>query len=508
MVAPKVDRLIEAYPLLQCNVTDWWTRKPKWVKSERKWDSRDVVVVFQTGDDIAAVIAAEHTLSQKTLNIRTGPLLRVTIRPLPTATGSAKSQGSLLCVACHHCIGDGRSTLSMLHALLSDSSTYPSPTSELPPSAEDTIPEYNLSGYQIARLVFKELVVPNLPTFIRRLIVDDPAWPADRPLGRPPADCDVRRIAISVPVAAAARLKEISKAAGAGTIHPIFHACIVIALIVATSQISADSSHPSSTASDPPLRLSTQTPISLRNPKLGHPPLTGNYVGGVTWSFAVATERAKSLLSLVGHLHFLVHDPASVREGATEIGALKYLPELDTPDGLESDFKLDDPVPPNPKLIGHVQPAPTGWERYLTKQSLSPTPFLASLELSNLGALPRNPPLDPPLASALNRVWFAQTASPVGSAIGVDLVGCHVSDTDAAGEHVSGTAVSAVVSWRDGAIPTEVGEVFSRALTVTIGVVSELDLKGSVGAPEQSEAMVGLTVGDVCEKVQNLVRRS
>ncbi|KXS18322.1 hypothetical protein M427DRAFT_143795 [Gonapodya prolifera JEL478] len=468
LIIPKLDRLLDSYPLMRCRVTDWWTRKPRWTLADTKWSARDLVADPDHNLTIEEAIDVEHKYGQELIDFRNGPLLRVSVRQIRTSDGSS---ATLLGVTVHHCLGDGRSTLGILHALLADVATFPIPgdISQLPPSAEDSIPEYTLTPTQIARLIFREVIGPNLPQFLRRFALDDTAWPHGSHILRPPASCPVRRVGLSLSSSTTSSLKRLGRAAGGGTIHAVLQACVGIALIVATS------TYPSA---DVPTSLSISWPISLRKDELGHPQLTGNYVGGSTWHFERTAECSRTLAALIAHMHTLSHDPALLREAATELGTLKFLPELDSPDRPLSDFTVVD--------NGVVEPAPTGWEHRLRKQAASGTPYRASCEISNLGPLPRSPPVSASLAKGLRRVWFAQTASPVSGVFGVDLVGCPAGD--------GGVDLSALVSWREGVVPPEVGDAFARAVKVAVDVMC--------ATVDGGKALDGnLTVGDVCDKV-------
>jgi hypothetical protein len=342
-----IDHLISSYPLLQCAVPYPHTRHPRYVP-RGVLHASDVLVQVRSDSGSAKVLEQELD-SGKQFNLHDGPLWRVVLYG-----GSVPR----LALTLNHLLCDGSGGKNLVGHLLTLLSTENlpeiTPPSTLPPSMESTVPEFLESPTEAG-----DNGPPPEP--------DPPLWPNPPPCAPYTRDGRVAVIHISAPEVS--KLKDIGKAHSVKTLQPLLHAIAVASLSYAVKGL--------------PIHVLTSTPISTRDPVLGHPYATGNYVGGHSQLY----QPLKSSLlfwNTAREYGVGLTNPETISADRRVMSFLKYLPD-------------PDPMPLENK---------TGWELLFEKAMNKPTPYRGSIELSNVGVLKEE-------LSNVSDVAFAQAPNPV-----------------------------------------------------------------------------------------------
>ncbi|KAJ9107537.1 hypothetical protein QFC21_000995 [Naganishia friedmannii] len=408
--------LVQEYPLLRARVIDGRTTSPKWgllsdedVETGVRELVTDVELVDFIGrtasrnenseDQIPSTVSAatlEKVISQELGNERP---LRVTSDKFLWRIVRYRSRTSgtpaFLALTINHVISDGKSGLALFDALLKEKEVTQQPSTDTIPPAEkfpralettiDCKPSY---GFML-RVVWNELVIPRLPNFIAKRVKQTACWPGVPPQAGPPGQQVYRHLALSL--RALANLKAMGKRHQVDTLHPIFE----IAAVVALWCTSAKSERPSS------LKVVHSTPISIRDQALSFPSISGNYVASLDADIYCSNNGEQSFWQEAKKYAEWLRSTEGGQQAVQAMGMLVHIP-----DGQN-------------KVDGE-SPAPTGWETFLlNKASRAPS---ASIEVSNLGHLPRLPP-------TATSVIFAQTKNIFGPPIIVNAIG-HAAGTD------------------------------------------------------------------------------
>ncbi|BFZ63628.1 hypothetical protein YB2330_004759 [Saitoella coloradoensis] len=369
--------LLSAFPLLRSRISGIKTREPCFQPGDV-----EVEDILHSEESIASeneIMSREMAIGAK-FNVEKGPLWRVGVYK-PSQWGGAHYVAATF----SHCVTDALGAVTAMKLLLSD--TEIEGAEGLPPSLEATI-DVRPSVSKLVRVIASDIIAPKIPSFLRPT---SKAWPTQ--VHAQPHHCriDLKSLHFSLDILTS--LRQVSKQHNV-SIHTIFHTIAVASLRWASS--SPD--------------ITTETPISLRGAdgSLAHPPTTGNYVctQRTTWT---RLYESTIFWDLAKKYQEKLKNPWEREEAVSGMGMLGYIP---------------DPDPENLPL--------TGWEEFLLDKAASRSPFAASFELSNLGAVDPLP--------GVERLWFAQSANPVGSALNVNVVG---SKGDG--------GLGVTVTWRSGA---------------------------------------------------------
>jgi hypothetical protein len=377
---------------------------------------------IQLPPDVEGVISAEFGNSQPLRVVSVGFLWRA-VRYVPQVDPGR----AYLAVTINHVISDGKSGLALFNALLA-----PGPESEkkapalpegFPPSMESTI-DCRPGYLYMLNVIWKELLIPKLPTFLFNTFKQTPCWP-----GRAASSHEHRQmfqhIALDAPQVT--RLKAMGRKHQVHTLHPILEMAAVVALwqTFAASEIAYDA------------------PISVRDTARGHPTVSGNYVANLESRISCSTDGGEQFWDKTRDFSAWLSSDAGRRQAISVMGMLVHIP-----DGAND--------------VAPDSPTPTGWETFLLdKMTRAPS---SSLEVSNLGYT-RLPP-------HAERVVFAQTPSPFIPPLVINAVG-----------HERGLEL--IVCWREGtfAYEGEGGADFAKAYEAVLVYLADLDAdNGSVNA--------------------------
>lgn len=364
------------------------------------------LTLLQPHPGVEEVIANELDNNQELRVSANGTFLWRIVR----YTSHSSLQLGFLAVTINHVISDGKSGLALFDGLLDSASGPASAESHadehFPPSLESTVD--TRPGYRyMTNVIWNELIVPKLPSFISARVKQAPSWP-----GRPPLIREARRsyAYISLDATQTSNLKANGKCHQVDTLHPILEMAAVVAL---WSTFNAS-------------EIVCSTPISIRDTARGHPSITGNYVGNLETRHGSANGD-DDFWARTRECSTWLKSDSGRRQAISAMGMLAHIP-----DGLND-------VEPSSST-------PTGWESFLVdKMSRAPS---TSLEVSNLGYVRLSP--------SAESVTFAQTPSPATPVV-VNAVG-----------HPNG--LSLLVCWRAGAFAQgdlDVGD-FAKAFKAVV----------------------------------------
>lgn len=411
----RAEALVETYPLLKACVLDARTTNPRWGILSVDTVGRVATLVndvrIQAVEDLGPGatenpqtnisrtlqnIFSRELHDKRSVKVASGGFLWRVVRYLddPDATGTPDHRPAYIALTCNHIISDGRSGQTLLGALLSDTELESSGKEKpkIAPSMQDTINCRPCLRF-LLRQVWYEVVVPQFPRFLERRLRKKPCWPAAPLFGGHVEHLEQGdRLAIHhihLPADSLKQLKERGKANGVNTLHPTLQIAAAVALwnVVSDGTKASDRSDRHSH----PFWISHATAASHRQPELGHPAITGNYVGHLE-SSCVGDAHIEFWQTVRDHAAWL-HSPATRRRGCQFIGSLRYIPD-GTKDRSEGSL------------------TPTGWESFfLDRTQREPSDSFTS---SNLGFY-----MLPP--GSIRLAW-SQTPIP-GSPIQINIIG-------------------------------------------------------------------------------------
>lgn len=218
-------------------------------------------------------------------------LLDLTTAPLWQVQLHETSDGVIVLLIVHHVICDGRGTANLLELLLSglDMSTtcglVPASASFKQcdaPTTSDQLVKPSLR-YTLGA-VWKELIVPRLPLFVRSYVQAQTTWPQASGPGSgaevmlaPPLKARKTVKLLSFPLGTIAALKQIARREGVKTVQPVLNTVCAVATYAVARQRGE--------AVDETMRVSSSTAMNLRGlikDEREHTSCTGNFVGSVS----------------------------------------------------------------------------------------------------------------------------------------------------------------------------------------------------------------------------------
>ena len=415
VLSKRIAELQEHFPLLSSSVLGRKTREPYFQQRESPWTPEDILhtATYDTtiGDAREHVLKAENDRVAAT-DIDTAPLWHI---GLYTASTTGEDKPAYLVLSVNHVLSDGKGAFILLDALLCpDISELPYEQVDKIKRLDDTM-NIKPGAMFILGVIWAELIVPRLPTFLQPYLASPPAWPAQT-FSKPAFECPSEFAITDFPSDLIDALRKAGKAHSVPTLHPILKLSLATALW-AVKKDTLD-----------PFQMDLQTPGSVRRPELGHGYLTANYVSSITIPFSPTPstpfwdETAKSAKYM--------SSPAGKQQALGSMGTLGYVPDP-TPDPSKRDTNK-----------------PTGWEEFFFNKGYSNNRFPASLGISNIGKVDLPP-------NAIDLVW-AQSAWPGAPPYEVNVVG-----------HSAGLRAAPI--WREGAAVTradwlEIEKIWTRVL--------------------------------------------
>ncbi|KAJ9100691.1 hypothetical protein QFC20_005384 [Naganishia adeliensis] len=207
-----------------------------------------------------------------------------------------------------------------------------SSSSEFPPSMEATLNCRPSLGFLVHQ-VWYELIVPSLPRATQRVLEKKPCWPAVPP--RQAEDVEERdrqRVDhVHLSLDRLKRLKDHGKHNGVPTLHPIFEIAAAVAFWIVVNE----NPNESDDIRHHELHLVHSAPISFRQTSLGHPPVSGVYVGQL--ESGTTADNKVLFWPAVKEYASRLHSPKGQRRGLEVMGSLRFIPDkqLDVDDGSE-----------------------------------------------------------------------------------------------------------------------------------------------------------------------------
>ncbi|GAA5900651.1 hypothetical protein JCM6882_000931 [Rhodosporidiobolus microsporus] len=310
--------------------------------------------------------------------------------PLWRVWASRDGKRTRLTLLIDHTISDGagaRNLFAELLSLLRTPSDDEAPAMEaLPPSLEETL-DTNLGAWGVAKVLIAEVVVPALPWFLK------PTPPPPVYFGAALTFPHLRSSTFkhfSLAASDVSGLKAVGKARGVPTLHPVLYYAVAAAFYATVPSSTAESTPPT-------LRILGTTPFSLRDPSLGHPSVTGNYVAAHNTSDDVPSLLPSRFWDRCASFAAELVDPSNKRAGQRNMGVLALIPGEEIPGRAEGE-------PPRTKR-----------EEWMEKRA-EKKQFGQTFELSNLGVLPATGWEE----EGLKDVYWTQAGSVSGPAVQIN----------------------------------------------------------------------------------------
>lgn len=276
--------LLHEFPLLRSGIAGGRTRTPSF-RVRDDTTAEDVLVIAPDEGKSEAEVIDEQANDGLSFDGSRGPLWRVVLYvPAGGGGGDGRGAGPRLCLTMSHLISDGVGMRNTFHRLLTllhpdnqpGLATLPEVVSALPPTLEQSV-DVTLTLGAMFRLARDELVKPKLRILFPRRRLKLVPYPP--PCSHQPVKTSLLRLA----PASTAALKALAKSHGLATLHPLLQGAILAAIVLASP--AASRLKPAEKAN-----LTSVTAISLRDPKLGHPDLNGNYISALQMDHPVAPD--------------------------------------------------------------------------------------------------------------------------------------------------------------------------------------------------------------------------
>lgn len=406
LIESNIDKLLHVYPLLSCGILDARTNQPSFYrKCNRPFTHVDILdnveqevsngLLTKTDEEITAQIISFELFDcgegKGTLSEDKCPLWRVKIHSSPFMSHYWFS------LSVNHLIVDGRGAANLFELLLAKdiSSLIPSvPLQDIPPTSDQVFsmsPPY----HYLVPIVFKELMIPRLPSWFQNWIKRKPVWTSNKPLAIHP--CKVNPIVniLYLDMDIIQQLKKTAQARQVKTINPL----LFIAALVTTFTFIEEAN----------ILMKSNSPINIR-PQAGPDATTctGNYVALAEW-YTSPTSSTKIWQSTREYANLLSTTRSSLTHGLWVFGMMNYIPDA-----------MSDPFPSkqirqqhSTATIKHHQQ--TSWEYFFRQKLNLENPMVASLNMSNLGVIKGHIKVD--------KLAWAQTSSPAGAPFTLDVCG-------------------------------------------------------------------------------------
>ncbi|KAL1743213.1 hypothetical protein HDZ31DRAFT_65217 [Schizophyllum fasciatum] len=199
----RITELQEHFPLLRCEVVNPKTRDPAFRLRPALYAPEEILrqesYAPEAGED-------EKDRKEKILHNelkRMGseglsrPLWQVTL--FTPSTLSESGTMSYLTLSADHILLDGKGLALLTHALLApDITSLPTETLEAIPLLEDTV-NLRPSYAYLLPVVWQELIVPKMPSFLKPYVQQPKPWPAGMDIQRSPSDslCTQDRVKVT-----------------------------------------------------------------------------------------------------------------------------------------------------------------------------------------------------------------------------------------------------------------------------------------------------------------------
>lgn len=382
-LAQAVSVLVQRYPLLRSRVDGARTTTPRWTRLDSASPDQfigtpaaaaELDSAASGNEDAAAVICAAFKHMSR-VDPEMGPLWRVWAIEDGKDTATRRRRRWRIVYATNHILTDGTGARNLFADLLTllhpNHSSLSAPAADeetkaalLPPPMESVF-NLSLSFVDMAKVVWSEILAPNLLLLPRFLRSTERAIFHRAPLVPPHAQPTAVPRSFTLPASLVDDLKAAAKSNGVATLHPVLY-------VAGLAAIEAHKSPPDSIiVGSTPASVRALAPTSL-------PHATGNYVYEVKVAHpAAARENLLPFWSECRSYAAKLADPATRQDGLKGIGQLSLVP--------------DGPIPPPPPLPSSssagVGPT-TKYDAWMTERSRKAEPFETTFEISNLGVLP------------------------------------------------------------------------------------------------------------------------
>jgi hypothetical protein len=312
-----------------------------------------------------------------------------------------------LAISAQHELMDGGGLFRLAQSLIYDDTSLPA-QEKFDTTLGMSDNDYKPSISFLLPVIYRERVIPALPTWISTYLRSLPTWPGV--IAKHPSTAPWDFSILSIDSTTIKSISANGKRKGVKTLHPILNVAYLQAMREVYGPSSLD------------CVFVGESPRNERSDKEadGHSYLAGNYVSGSSWTLPSTGGFWEWCNTYSTYL-----STTAISEGRQSIGLLAYLPDPDPP--VESDDTRRS----------------TGWEdEYLTKFENGTNTYSQSLSFSNLGRISLAKAL-----GAVDLVW-GFPGSPFAPPISVAVVG-----------HEAGLRVYS--TWREGCPVTResVGEV-------------------------------------------------
>lgn len=294
ILSGRIKKLLEFVPLLSAKVIDSKTREPKWCKSDREVNPEGILKInhLEGANTLEKVLKNQLDLGMETLRPDLEPMWRVDLHY------SSTEKEVFIGLAVNHTLADGKGCFNLFRLLfvspnfnLSNDLTESQITSirgaKSIPEASDVA--FNMKpGWSVfLRTIYKSLIIPSLPSFLRIRLEGLPHWPYK--LEARIQECKPALFLLQFEEKGFMNdLKEASKRFGLKTIHSVINSTIIVGILALAldqdSNIIGDGSRPAGFPKDQKdqnIVIKADTPINVR--KEEHGLVAGNFVSGFEW---------------------------------------------------------------------------------------------------------------------------------------------------------------------------------------------------------------------------------
>lgn len=352
----RIREVLVKFPLLGAEIRGSQRRNPYFAPRPTALTPKDFLSEQKLEDGTTCDEVLVSAIQSAESADRDGPLwqvIRYAYNPV-----AASSATTYLAISAQHELLDGIGLLRLTHALTADSiDDLPSEPFGTPVGM--STPEYKPSISFLLPLIYTEMIVPALPTWLQDYLRPTPVWPVKIELH--PSKAPWASSTLSLDPELVNQLSQAGKTNNVKTLHPILKVAYLLAI---RSVYGNDSENLA-----PGVKFVGQTPRNERDPALDHPWMTGNYTSSFEWTLPDSSAY-DTFWTAARECYEYGISPKAISSGRQKMGTLAYLPDPDPPVVSKSN---------DPKRA-------TGWEdHYTTRFESGVDPYSESLSISNLG---------------------------------------------------------------------------------------------------------------------------
>lgn len=342
----RITKLLEIVPALSAKVVDSNTKEPKWSSLDRKIASNEVLNLHTGIGEVGLqeILSKQLSLGMS-LDPRQPPMWKVDVHFQPN------SKVYYIGLSVNHCVADGKGCFNLFKLLVSPPFDLSNDLTQRQieiirgssetcfPEASDVVFNMKPGWVTFLKVIFKALVIPKLPRFIRVSLEERQHWPYR--IEKEIKNCQPNLILIQFKRKDFLKdLKENCIGFGSiKTIHSVIHSSIIVGILSLTSVENENKIEGDGDRSEAGFDvIKSGTPINLR--KEEHGLVAGNFISEFEWTEEINGKDAL-FWEITKRYDSVLNSAEGRKQALSQFGMLAYVSDVDREfetQGLMSSF--------------------------------------------------------------------------------------------------------------------------------------------------------------------------